>query len=71
MNKQYKMLSLVMMFYYEAQKALALGADFDAVIKLPIRDDIARFKYIPEQEVDRWFDLRKEQLLAQLGELTG
>ena len=71
MNKQYKMLSLVMMFYYEAQKALTLGADFDAVIKLAIRDDIARFKYIPEQEVDRWFDLRKEQLLAQLGELTG
>ncbi|NLB28585.1 MAG: V-type ATP synthase subunit A, partial [Clostridiaceae bacterium] len=70
MNKQYKMLSLVMLFYYEAQKALARSADFAAIMKLPIRADIARFKYVPEQEVDRWFELRKEQLLAEMSGLA-
>ncbi len=70
MNKQYKMLSLVMHFYYEAQKALAQGVDFDRILVLPIRDEIARFKYIPEQEVDRWYTLRSEQLLQELSELS-
>ena len=70
-DKQHKMLSLVMLFYYEAQKALARSADFEAIMKLPIRAEIARFKYIPEQEAGRWFDLRKEQLLAEMGGLTG
>ncbi len=70
LNKQYRMLSLVMLFYYEAQKALANKADFDALLRLPIREDIARFKYVPEQEVDRWFELRKETLIAEMGGLT-
>ncbi|NLA71582.1 MAG: V-type ATP synthase subunit A [Clostridiaceae bacterium] len=70
MHKQYMMLSLVMLFYYEAQKALANAADFDEIMKLPIRHDIARFKYVPEQEVNRWYELRKETLLAEMGELT-
>ncbi|HZK41557.1 MAG TPA: V-type ATP synthase subunit A, partial [Clostridia bacterium] len=70
MNKQYRMLSLVMLFYYEAQKALAQKASFDAILRMPIRDDIARFKFVPEQEVDRWYELRKETLLAEMGGLT-
>lgn len=70
LNKQYRMLSLVMLFYYEAQKALAQKASFDAILKLPVRDDIARFKYVPEQEADRWFEMKKEALLAELGGLT-
>ena len=70
MNKQYRMLSLVMLFYYEAQKALAQKASFDAILRMPVRDDIARFKFVPEQEVDRWYELRKETLLAEMGGLT-
>ena len=70
LNKQFKMLQLVMQFYYEAQKALSQGADFDEILNLPIRDDIARFKFVPELEVERWFDLRKEKLLDEIGGLT-
>ncbi|MDD2571948.1 MAG: V-type ATP synthase subunit A [Eubacteriales bacterium] len=70
LNKQFKMLQLVMQFYYEAQKALSQGADFDEILKLPIRDDIARFKFVAEQEVERWFDQRKEKLLDEMGGLT-
>ena len=70
MNKQFKMLSLVMQFYYEAQKALERGVDFDRMVGLPIRDDIARFKYVPEQEVDNWYVLRSEQLLDEMRALS-
>ena len=70
LNKQFKMLSLVMQFYYEAQKALSRSADFDEILTLPIRDDIARFKFVPEQEVERWFDIRKEKLLEEMGALA-
>ena len=54
------MLQLVMQFYYEAQKALSQGADFDEILKLPIRDDIARFKFVAETRMERWFDQRKK-----------
>jgi V/A-type H+-transporting ATPase subunit A len=70
MNKQFKMLSLVMLFYYEAQKALERGVAFDRMVGLPIRDDIARFKYVPEQEVDNWYALRSEQLLEEMRALS-
>lgn len=70
MNKQFKMLSLVMQFYYEAQKALERGVAFDRMVGLPIRDDIARFKYVPEQEVDNWYALRSEQLLEEMRALS-
>ena len=70
MNKQIKMLSLVMHFYYEAQKALAHGVDFDRILGLPIREEIARFRYVPEHETDRWYVQRSEQLVQELSELS-
>ena len=70
-NKQYKMLALVMLFYEEARKALDKGANFDRLMALPIREDIARFKMVPEDEVDEWYASRRDELIKEMGRLCG
>jgi V/A-type H+/Na+-transporting ATPase subunit A len=48
LNKQYRMLSLIMAFYYEGSKAISQGIAFRDISRLPARDAIARLKLVPE-----------------------
>jgi len=57
LDKQHKMLKLVLAFYDEAQKALAAGVYFSKVLKMEVRDKIARAKYIPETEMSKIDDI--------------
>lgn len=60
LNKQYKMLNLILSFKYEAEKALEAGVYLDKVLKLPVRDRIARSKYISEEEISKMDDILVE-----------
>ncbi|GAA0117318.1 V-type ATP synthase subunit A [Clostridium senegalense] len=60
LDKQYKMLKLVLEFGVQADKALEAGVYLDKILKMPVRDKIARSKYIPEEEIDRMDDIAKE-----------
>lgn len=53
MDKQYKMLGLILKFKSEADRALDAGVYLDKILKLDIRDKIARAKYIPEKELSK------------------
>ncbi|WP_373898578.1 V-type ATP synthase subunit A [Haloimpatiens sp. FM7315] len=53
LDKQYKMLKLIIEFKLEAEKALKAGVYLDKILKLPVRDKIARSKYTPEDEIDK------------------
>ncbi|MBZ9688361.1 V-type ATP synthase subunit A [Clostridium estertheticum] len=57
LDKQHKMLKLVLAFYDEAQKALAAGVYFSKVLQMEVRDKIARAKYIPETEMSKIDDI--------------
>ncbi|MBO3363701.1 V-type ATP synthase subunit A [Clostridium perfringens] len=57
LNKQYKMLNLILSFKHEAEKALEAGVYLDKVLKLPVRDRIARSKYISEEEISKMDDI--------------
>lgn len=54
-EKQYKMLRLILTFYEEGQAALTLGAYLSEIMAgtVGLRDQIARSKYLPEDEIDR------------------
>ena len=58
--KQYKMLNLILSFKHEAEKALEAGVYLDKVLKLPVRDRIARSKYISEEEISKMDDILVE-----------
>lgn len=60
LNKQYKMLNLILSFKHEAEKALEAGVYLDKVLKLPVRDRIARSKYISEEEISKMYDILVE-----------
>ncbi len=62
MNKQFKLLKLILGYYHLAKDAIGKGADFNSLISLPIREKIGRFKYIEEKDIDRSYD----EILGQL-----
>lgn len=55
-HKQFKMMTIILAFYDEAQRALDAGVKIDTLVKMPIRERIGRFKYTKENEVDTVFD---------------
>ncbi len=70
-NKQYRMMQLVYAFYEEGQKALARGAKIDDLVKLPIREDIGRFKYTVEENVESQFEKVSAELVRAVAGLSG
>ncbi|WP_156286291.1 V-type ATP synthase subunit A [Oceanivirga salmonicida] len=53
LGKQNKMLSMVLTFYNEAKKALKAGVYISNILELPIRERIARSKFIEEENLDK------------------
>jgi len=53
LNKQYKMLKLIIAFYREANRALDNGIYLKKILGLEVRDKIARSKYIAEENIDK------------------
>lgn len=53
MEKQYKMIKLILTFRSEANRALDAGVYLDKILSLEVRDKISRSKYIPEKELSK------------------
>ncbi len=56
LHKQAKMMHLILAYYDEALAALQNGGDIDALVKLPVREQIGRFKYVEPDRVDAEYD---------------
>jgi len=70
LKKQYRMLRLIMGFYYKARDAVGAGAGIDDIFGLPVREKIARLKFVPEDRVDQVCDETERELNAQMDALT-
>lgn len=70
LNKQYRMLKLIMAFYYSGKKAIEMGADIEELFNLPVRERIGRAKYTPEGEVDSVFYSIETELKEQIDALV-
>ena len=62
LKKQYMMMKLVIAYYENAVEALKEGAGLNALISLPVREQIGRFKYVTEENLDVEYKKVKEQL---------
>lgn len=60
LSKQYKMLKLVLNFYKLGVNALNNGVYLEKVLDLPLRDKIARSKYIDESKIDTIDEIEEE-----------
>jgi V/A-type H+-transporting ATPase subunit A len=70
LNKQYRMLRLIMSFYYKAQDAVRAGAEIDDIFSIPVRERIGRAKFVPEDKVSQVYDEMEKDLDAQMDALT-
>ena len=66
LNKQYRMMDLILDYYRKAGKALENGVPIEALVALPVRENIGRFKYVEEADVDRVFEETENLLNSQL-----
>ena len=69
LKKQDYMMKLILDFYDKASGALEMGADIEALVALPVREKIGRFKYITEDDAENEFVSIGAQLAFELSEL--
>lgn len=73
--KQDKMLNMVLNFYFEAKKALKANVYLNDILKLDVREKIARAKYLSEEEIYKIDEINKElneeikELISRQGEV--
>ncbi len=70
LDKQFKMLKLILGYYEMAKDAVGKGADFDALTGLSERESIGRFKYVEEAKVDETYDEIMNTMKQSIGDLT-
>ncbi|HBZ89544.1 MAG TPA: V-type ATP synthase subunit A [Lachnospiraceae bacterium] len=63
LNKQHLMMKLVLDFYDVCADALKQGANINKLVNIPVRERIGRFKYTPEDKIEKEYD-------SILGDLT-
>ena len=69
LEKQYKMLNLIMTYYKHSLGALDSGAFFDDLVNLPAREKIGRAKYLKQEELGQ-FDIIEKEIKDQLSDLV-
>lgn len=67
-EKQNKMLKVVMDFYRHGKRALEANVYLSEIEALPVREKIARMKFIPEEEIQQIDEIHQE-LLDSIEEL--
>ena len=71
LKKQYMMMKLVMAFYEKAVEALSGGASLQDLINMPVREQIGRFKYVHEDDLDTEYEKVNQELDAEISAAQG
>ena len=66
--KQDKMLNMVLNFYYQAKRALESNVYINDILSLEVRENIARAKYLSEEEIGKIDEIDKE-VIRKIDEL--
>ncbi len=70
MAKQFEMLGMVLHFHHQALEAIEAGVETAEIFKLAVREDIARAKYIPQDQIDKIGQIRS-RIEEQMKQLQG
>ena len=71
LKKQLLMMKLVLAYYDKANEALQNGARVQDLINLPVREQIGRFKYTLEENLDKEYENVMNTLEVQIREACG
>ncbi len=68
-HKQFRMLKLILSYYYSAMDVIKAGVDLKKLFDLPVRERIGRAKYVPQEKVDEEFLKIEKELSEQMDAL--
>ncbi|HCL57370.1 MAG TPA: V-type ATP synthase subunit A, partial [Spirochaetia bacterium] len=68
-SKMYKMVDLIYTFHKEADSAVKSDVDIKDIIGLPVRENIARIRYVKEEDVDKEVDQVKNKIIETFSKL--
>jgi len=71
LNKQFRMLKIILSFYHKSQEAIKKGVDIKSLFSISVREKISRMKYVPEDEVDTELTEIENELSTQIEALIG
>ncbi len=71
LKKQLLMMKLVLAYYDQAMEALKNGAGVKGLIDLPVREQIGRYKYVLEENLDAEYDKILKELASQIKDACG
>lgn len=71
LKKQHLMMKLVLGFYEKSVEALKEGAAVNDLIKMSVREQIGRYKYTPEDQLDTQYEAVVKELAAEISGLIG
>ena len=71
LDKQYMMMDLVLAYYDQSVEALEKGAKLQNLINLPVREQIGRFKYVTEDEIQKEYEKVTEELHIEIANALG
>jgi len=69
LDKQYLMMELVLNFFDISSEALRQNVSINDLVKLPIREKIGRFKYVPKDKMEQEYEEIIQNLHRQIEEL--
>ena len=64
LKKQLYMMRLILAYYDECANAVAQNANIETLANLPVREQIGRFKYTPEEQIDEKYNAVLNELQA-------
>ena len=71
LRKQYLMMKLVMAFYEQCTEALKQGSSIDDLLKMAVRERIGRYKYTPNENIEKQYVAVTAELAAEFAESVG
>ena len=71
LRKQYLMMKLVLEFYEKSVDALNKGADMNALIAMPVREKIGRYKYTTDADIESEYKNVEEELDKEVAAAFG
>lgn len=69
-EKQYRMMELVLNYFDVASEALGRGVSINDLVKLEVREKIGRFKYVPNDDIEKEFNEVVKNLHREIDALS-
>jgi V/A-type H+-transporting ATPase subunit A len=60
LKKQYLMIKTIILFYRNSLKEIEKGKSLEEILKKPVREEIARMKYIPENNLEKFLEIQQK-----------